>query len=52
MGLTLKMRKRLPCAARSAIKARSQEPDIKKAIKLTPPTTSIKWTYALLWIPS
>ena len=33
-GLTLKMRKRLACAARSAIKSRSQEPDVKKAIKL------------------
>ena len=34
-GLTLKMRKRLACAARSPIKSRSQEPDVKKkAIKL------------------
>ena len=33
-GLTQKMRKRLTCAARCAIKMRSQEPDTRKAVKL------------------
>ena len=33
-GLTLKMRKKLACAARSAMKARSQDADVKKNIKL------------------
>ena len=33
-GLTQKMRKRLTCAARCAMKMRSQEPDTTKAVKL------------------